>query len=802
MPIDPETRINNTNKLLAFLKSPPGRVSAEEDLAGVKMLIDQGANVNGLGGFDLPIITACSGWCHRVEVAEYLTSVKGFDYKAVNDEGESFLATGIGQGFYVGILKLQNIKNIITNIAKNSGEEAVNYLLNCKDAQGRTLLHRACESGRADVAEYLISIGANVNAVDNNGRNALMLALSQEGQFGLVGLQSDSVALIDRLIGDMENINHVDSEGKSALSYACKIGNARIVDRLFARGAVCNFVDNQGNPPLFYLSKFSMYQSFNGPEIILSFFGHGSRRVGRKVGKGENIGMEKGRLRLNEFYGPSTVDALFDVEGLFARDPKRFTLEKKVTKLIEDSQVSAIISSFVNNGYDFSMTGREGKNVLMLIDGGYGANPQLVDKMIKLGASKYLLPSNVPKYYTDQSEFENIACPMVGCEWSPFVEGILLAVANKDAAFYPKAVKNDDGTVSIFTDAIEGVVTGDQDFIEEGREGDPQGNLIRGAQKEFIVEQMNYLADKMGFLTPDGAPVVIFDNSGAVPEVKFNLNPEQLDAIFKQNSKYSGYRGNVSFLSLNEQVKVKDGKIMLMPFFETQEGGIVMSAGCEFTEIPTLQLMRLLPNYESDILPIHDREGFRFHWVPGEVGQSLGIDRCDVAKSISRLFAKKGVKFIFEGSEEVPDSFKSSELPGDSVVDIDEVSRDFYMRYGNCSADMLESGSMKSLEVDAVDFLEASKEVVFEKGPHKFKALHLGNIDVMILKERSKKLSSPELVASGADAASRLTASVEFGSSSSPAFRIDSKPPGVVKPIEYKSFDASKVRSVGYVLKY
>lgn len=793
-----------TKELMAFLKSPLGWGVAEEELVRVKMLIDQGADVNGFRGHDLPIMTACSGWRHRVKVAEYLTSVKGFDYRAANGEGESFLATGVGCGLYVGSLKLLNIKKIIANIGKSSGEEAVNYLLNCKDAQGRTLLHRACESGRADVAEYLISIGANVNAVDDLGRNVLMVALSKKDQFGLVGLQKNSAALIDEIIGKTTEVDHVDSNGQSALSYACKIGNARIVDRLFAKGAGCNFVDNQGNPPLFYLSKFSMDQHFNGPEIILSFFGYESRPVGREMRNGEDIGRRKGRLRLNEFYGPSTVDALFDVEGLLARGPKRFTLEKKVTKLIEDSQTSAIISSFIDNGYDFSMPGREGKNVLMLIDDGYSRNRQLTDKMIKLGASKYLLPSNVPKYFTDQSKYENIACPMLGCEWSPFVEGISLAIANKDASLYPKAAINEDGTVSIFTDAIEGVVTGDQDFIE-GLEEDLQGNIIRGAQKEFIVEQMNYLAYKMGFLTPDGAPMIAFDNSGAVPEVKFNLNPEQLDAIFKQNSKYSGYRGNVSFLSLKEQVKVKDGKIMLMPFFETQEGGIVMSAGCQFTEIPTLQLMRLLPNYESEILPSHDREGFRFHWVPGEVGQSLGIGRWDVAKSISRLFAKKGVEFIFE-AEEIPDSFKSSELPGDSVVDIDEVSRDFYMRYGNCSSDMLESGSMKSLEVDVVDFLEAAKEVVLEKGPHKSKTLHLGNIDAMIAKERSMGVASLAVAAPGAAgggaaaAAPRLAIGAAFGSSSSSGLHRSSKPPGVVRPAEHKRLDDGRSRDVlGYI---
>ncbi|XP_063927995.1 ankyrin repeat domain-containing protein 1-like [Zophobas morio] len=98
-------------------------------------------------------------------------------------------------------------------------------------AQHRTPLMRACGSSSdpKDVikcAEYLISLGANVNAADDARRNCLHWAILGNNRY-----------IVDFLMKQNIDINQQTSSGASPLHLAVKAGNAEMVSALMTFGS-------------------------------------------------------------------------------------------------------------------------------------------------------------------------------------------------------------------------------------------------------------------------------------------------------------------------------------------------------------------------------------------------------------------------------------------------------------------------------------------------------------------------------------------------------------------------------------
>lgn len=88
--------------------------------------------------------------------------------------------------------------------------------VNARDKYGQTALMKASIDGRSAVIEYLLTHGANVDAVDNDRRSALMMAASRS--------RADAVkALLE--IGKA-NVQLEDKDGRTAEHYA-KSGKVR-----------------------------------------------------------------------------------------------------------------------------------------------------------------------------------------------------------------------------------------------------------------------------------------------------------------------------------------------------------------------------------------------------------------------------------------------------------------------------------------------------------------------------------------------------------------------------------------------
>lgn len=100
-----------------------------------------------------------------------------------------------------------------------------------------TMLMMACENASAEIVEYLISLGADVNQVDGSGQAALRYAAVS---------WLDVEKKIDLLVKAGADVNHLSNDGSAALSDAAFHQNVAAAQALIARGADVNNRDSQG----------------------------------------------------------------------------------------------------------------------------------------------------------------------------------------------------------------------------------------------------------------------------------------------------------------------------------------------------------------------------------------------------------------------------------------------------------------------------------------------------------------------------------------------------------------------------
>jgi ankyrin repeat protein len=103
-----------------------------------------------------------------------------------------------------------------------------------------TLLHKSCSlKKRIPFARKLVEFGANINAVDSEGRTPLMYAVAAEAPF-----------MVRFLLQKGALTNLIDAHGYTALTEACCTGNKAIIQMLLDKGADFSFPDNTGQTAL------------------------------------------------------------------------------------------------------------------------------------------------------------------------------------------------------------------------------------------------------------------------------------------------------------------------------------------------------------------------------------------------------------------------------------------------------------------------------------------------------------------------------------------------------------------------
>jgi len=138
----------------------------------VSYLISRGADVNFKGKDGRTPLMWAAG--NSLETTKLLLE-NGADIKAKGDDG---MTAFIQSAF--GILSKKVNTEVMDLLLENGAD--VNSALKGKDAAGWTALHFAAVNGDLELAEYLVSHGADVNHTSDEGSTALSLARQEKNE--------------------------------------------------------------------------------------------------------------------------------------------------------------------------------------------------------------------------------------------------------------------------------------------------------------------------------------------------------------------------------------------------------------------------------------------------------------------------------------------------------------------------------------------------------------------------------------------------------------------------------------------
>ncbi len=283
--------------------------------------------------------------------------------------------------------------------------------------------------------------------------------------------------------------------------------------------------------------------------------------------------------------------------------------------------------------------------------------------------------------------------------WNYFMTGITQGVKNRNDQKYPWAKLNCNRSISIFIGPI------DQNKATEKKIAD---KFKSAAHQRDIGILLETAMAKVKFKEIDETkPLLEIIDHPEITEYRVNISPENLDDLFKSHVSLYSYRGEDNVLKLSKIFSLKEGVIRLCPVFTLDENSFVIrGAGCQLCEMPTVQLLHLLPDYDGI-------EKY-FHWIPGEVAQKLQINR-SVIESIFNLILKNYCKLddqiYFTGSEgDIVISYPYRNSAGVKIVDLDENDKNFYILYGNTGAEELQF--CKSLEISMDFYFKYIREIL------------------------------------------------------------------------------------------
>ncbi|WP_313377155.1 ankyrin repeat domain-containing protein [Chishuiella sp.] len=115
-----------------------------------------------------------------------------------------------------------------------------------KGTNGENVLHNIVrKKDQADIINYFIGKGADVNATDNDGNNSLMIASS-----------TNNLDAVKQILAKTKNINAVNAKGESALFAAVQKGSPEVVSYLIQNGAKTDLKANEGNLGVYLIQSY------------------------------------------------------------------------------------------------------------------------------------------------------------------------------------------------------------------------------------------------------------------------------------------------------------------------------------------------------------------------------------------------------------------------------------------------------------------------------------------------------------------------------------------------------------------
>lgn len=149
---------------------------------------------------------------------------------------------------FIDVLKEFRNSDVLIRACKANNKNAAEWLLSMKlnyeaqDENGATALMEASLRPAMDfVVKDLLKKNVNVNMVDNNGNNALFYA-------------TKSAKSLERILKNKIDINHVNVDNDSVLTYSCKmdrVNNLNVLTKL--KSLDVNHINNVGKTAAMYL---------------------------------------------------------------------------------------------------------------------------------------------------------------------------------------------------------------------------------------------------------------------------------------------------------------------------------------------------------------------------------------------------------------------------------------------------------------------------------------------------------------------------------------------------------------------
>ena len=176
-----------------------------------------------------------------------------------NIYAETNIAAALQQANAASASAEENTRNLFEAIYKgdlNAVKQSVNAGTDVNAPRRRwTPLMQAARNGSKEIFDFLLSKGADVLAVDEDGKNALMWAAAQ-GQ----------AEIVEALLARQVPVNLRDKRGSAALTWACgwkedifsradDTRHSKVVALLLAAGSEVNSRDTQGRTPLMLAAK-------------------------------------------------------------------------------------------------------------------------------------------------------------------------------------------------------------------------------------------------------------------------------------------------------------------------------------------------------------------------------------------------------------------------------------------------------------------------------------------------------------------------------------------------------------------
>ena len=233
----------------------------------VKFLVENGACVNKISSFNSPLVAAVKNEC-RSDVLQYLIEHGADVHEVGDDEGNTPLTAHNFSSLDGGILDILLEAGADPNKANTFGSTALHqaiswysYMgcycdwrnlaiicikklfdagadLEAIDSNGNTPLLLAASIDCTDMFEHislLKSLGANMKAVNRDGKNALILSLSHKSH----------VKFLKLLTSDEEQVNLQTPDGHTPLIVASLKSNTEAIDFLLEAGADPHVADNK-----------------------------------------------------------------------------------------------------------------------------------------------------------------------------------------------------------------------------------------------------------------------------------------------------------------------------------------------------------------------------------------------------------------------------------------------------------------------------------------------------------------------------------------------------------------------------